>query len=186
MSTVEAPVAEQLGPNAKYYEELEVGKEWVTPRRTISEADIVLFTAVTGDQNPVHTDEEFAKNSVFGARLLHGPAVFAIATGLEFRLGLKEGTAIAFLGMTWDMKGPVKAGDTLHVRQRVANDVRPTNCSSERRAVVTVDRVPPVRFHPGARRARSPRGAASRAWRRWTGAAALTPPSGASPSCCIG
>lgn len=119
MSTIEDPVADQLGPNAKYYEELEVGKEWVTPRRTITEADIVLFTAVTGDQNPVHTDEEFAKSSMFGARLLHGPAVFAIATGLEFRLGLKEGTAIAFLGMTWDMKGPVKAGDTLHVRQRV-------------------------------------------------------------------
>lgn len=121
MSTIEAPVADQLGPNAKYYEDLEVGREWLTPRRTITEADIVLFTAVTGDQNPVHTDEEFAKNSVFGARLLHGPAVFAIATGLEFRLGLKEGTAIAFLGMTWDMKGPVKAGDTLHVRQRVTS-----------------------------------------------------------------
>ncbi|MCO5396717.1 MaoC/PaaZ C-terminal domain-containing protein [Ralstonia soli] len=121
MSTVEIQVVDQIGPNAKYYEELEVGTEWVTPRRTIAEADIVLFTAVTGDQNPVHTDEEFAKNSIFGARLLHGPAVFAIATGLEFRLGLKEGTAIAFLGMTWDMRGPVKAGDTLHVRERVTS-----------------------------------------------------------------
>ncbi|ACC73953.1 MaoC/PaaZ C-terminal domain-containing protein [Paraburkholderia phymatum] len=121
MATVESAVANGLGPNAKFYEEFEVGTEWVTPRRTITEADIVLFTAVTGDQNPVHTDEEFAKNSVFGARLLHGPAVFAIATGLEFRLGIKEGTAIAFLGMTWDMRGPVKAGDTLHVRERVTS-----------------------------------------------------------------
>jgi acyl dehydratase len=121
MTTAETQAVDGIGPNAKYYEEFEVGKEWVTPRRTITEVDIGLFTAVTGDHNPVHTDEEFAKNSIFGARLLHGPAVFAIATGLEFRLGLKEGTAIAFLGMTWEMRGPVKAGDTLHVRERVSS-----------------------------------------------------------------
>jgi acyl dehydratase len=52
---------------------------------------------------------------------LHGPAGFAIATGLESRLGIKEGTAIAFLGMTWDMKGPIKIGDTIHVRQEVTS-----------------------------------------------------------------
>jgi acyl dehydratase len=117
----EAQTAVGIGPNAKYYEDLEVGTEWNSPRRTITEADIVLFTAVTGDNNPVHTDEEFAKNTVFGGRILHGPAVFAIATGLESRLGIKEGTAVAFLGMTWDMRGPVKIGDTIHVYERVAS-----------------------------------------------------------------
>ncbi len=84
-----------------------------------------MFAAMTGDYNPVHTDEEFAKTTAFGTRILHGPAVFAISTGLEFRLGLKEGTAIAFLGMTWDLKAPVKIGDTIHVYQRV-NAIRPT------------------------------------------------------------
>jgi acyl dehydratase len=119
--TENVQTVEAIGQNAKYFEDLEIGTEWVTTRRTITETDIVLFTAVTGDANPVHTDEEFAKNSVFGARLLHGPAVFAIATGLESRLGIKEGTAIAFLGMTWDMRGPVKAGDTLYVREKVTS-----------------------------------------------------------------
>jgi len=110
-----------IGQNAKYYEDLEVGMRWESPRRTITEADIVMFSAMTGDHNPIHTDEEFAKGTAFGGRILQGPAAFAIATGLESRLGIKEGTAIAFLGMTWDMRAPVKIGDTLHVRQSVAS-----------------------------------------------------------------
>lgn len=113
------------GPNALYFDEFNVGQEWLSPRRTITEADIVMFAAVSGDYNPVHTDEEFAKTTPFGVRILHGPAVFAIATGLEFRLGLKEGTAIAFLGMVWNLKAPVKIGDTIHVYQRV-DSVRAT------------------------------------------------------------
>jgi acyl dehydratase len=107
------------GPNALFFDEFKAGQSWLTPRRTITEADIVMFAGLTGDYNPVHTDEEFARRTPFGTRILHGPAVFAIATGLEFRLGLKEGTAIAFLGMTWDLKAPVKIGDTIHVFQRV-------------------------------------------------------------------
>jgi acyl dehydratase len=121
MSAVQAQATEQIGQNAKYFEELEVGTQWLSPRRTITEADIVMFAAITGDHNPVHTDEEFAKSTVFGGRILHGPAAFAIATGLESRLGIKEGTAIAFLGMTWDMRGPVKIGDTIYVREKVTS-----------------------------------------------------------------
>jgi acyl dehydratase len=112
---------ERIGPNARYYEGFSIGDTWVSPRRTITEADVVMFAAMTGDHNPIHTDEEFAKTTIFGGRLLHGPAGFAIATGLESRLGIKEGTAIAFLGMTWDMKGPIKIGDTIHVRQEVTS-----------------------------------------------------------------
>ena len=49
-----------------------------------------------------------------------------IATGLESRLGIKEGTAIAFLGMTWNLKAAVRIGDTIHVHQTVAA-TRPTS-----------------------------------------------------------
>jgi acyl dehydratase len=108
-----------IGKDARYYEGLNSGDNWVSPRRTITEADIVMFAAMTGDHNPIHTDEEFAKTTIFGGRILHGPAGFAIATGLESRLGIKEGTAIAFLGMTWDLKGPIKIGDTIRVEQKV-------------------------------------------------------------------
>lgn len=116
-----------VGPNAKFFEDFAVGDGWVTPRRTITETDIMMFAAITGDYNPVHTDEEFARQTPFGTRILHGPAVFAITTGLEFRLGLKEGTAIAFLGITWDLKAPVLAGDTIHVVQRVESVRRTSN-----------------------------------------------------------
>ncbi|VVO67580.1 hypothetical protein PS862_01155 [Pseudomonas fluorescens] len=120
-SAVQANSLTGIGQNALYFDQLEIGQEWNSPRRTITEADIVMFAALTGDHNPVHTDEEFAKSTVFGGRILHGPAGFAIATGLESRLGIKEGTAIAFLGMTWDLRGPIKIGDTIHVYQKVGS-----------------------------------------------------------------
>ncbi|WP_223596655.1 MaoC/PaaZ C-terminal domain-containing protein [Pseudomonas sp. A-R-19] len=129
MSSIEEvknqPQLTGIGQNALYYEQFYVGQEWNSPRRTITETDIVMFAALTGDHNPVHTDEEFAKTTPFGGRILHGPAGFAIATGLESRLGIKEGTAIAFLGMTWDLRGPILIGDTIHVNQKVAS-LRPT------------------------------------------------------------
>lgn len=121
VSATVQPTAPVIGANARYFEEFEIGQSWVSPARTIAEADLVMFSGMTGDFNPIHTDEEFAKRTQFGGRILHGPAAFAIATGLESRLGLKEGTAIAFLGMTWDLKAPVKIGDTIRVHQRVAS-----------------------------------------------------------------
>jgi acyl dehydratase len=84
-----------IGPNARCYEGFSIGDAWESRRRTVTEADFVMFAALTGDHNPIHTDAEFAKTTIFSGRLLHGPAGFLLATGLESRLGLKEGTAVA-------------------------------------------------------------------------------------------
>lgn len=119
-----------------YFEELEVNKEFITPRRTITESDVVNFAGLSGDYNPIHTDEEYAKNTPFGTRILHGPAGFAIATGLESRLGFKDGTAIAFLGMTWDLKAPIKIGDTIHVVETVSSK---RETSKEDRGIVNFE-----------------------------------------------
>lgn len=119
--TATARSTARIGPNARYFDGFKIGDSWESPARTITEADVVMFAALTGDHNPIHTDEEFAKKTIFGGRILHGPAGFAIATGLESRLGIKEGTAIAFLGMTWDLKGPIKIGDTIRVLQKVTS-----------------------------------------------------------------
>jgi acyl dehydratase len=120
-----------------FLDDFYVGQSWVSPARTITDADLVNFAGISGDFNPLHTDEEFAKASQFGGRIFHGPGVFAIATGLESRLGIKDGTAIAFLGMTWNMKAAVLIGDTIRVEQSVAA-VRPS-ASKPDRGIVTFD-----------------------------------------------
>lgn len=114
-----------------YFDDFSVDQSWVTPARTITEADVVAFAGISGDFNPLHTDEEFAKSTQFGGRIFHGPGVFAVATGLESRLGIKDGTAIAFLGMNWTLKGAVRIGDTIKVHQQVA-EVRPSSSKPDR------------------------------------------------------
>ena len=55
-----------------YYEELKEGDEFVSPARTVTETDVVLFASLTGDTHPMHTNEEFAKKTPFGTRIAHG------------------------------------------------------------------------------------------------------------------
>ena len=120
-----------------YFDDFTVGQSWVSPARTITEADVALFAGFSGDYNPLHTDEEFAKTTQFGGRIFHGPGVLAVATGLESRLGIKDGTAIAFLGLTWTLRAPVRIGDTIKVRQQVAA-LKPSSSKADR-GVVTFD-----------------------------------------------
>lgn len=106
-------------PRGKYFEELEVGQEIDTPGRTITEGDIVNFAALTWDSNPMHTDAEFAKTTMFGERVAHGLLGLSYAVGLAWQRGFMEGTVIAFLGIEWKFKAPVKIGDTIRVVAKV-------------------------------------------------------------------
>jgi acyl dehydratase len=62
---------------ALYFEDLTVGMRFETARRTITEADLVNFSGVSGDFNPLHTDEEFARRSIYGRRIAHGALMLA-------------------------------------------------------------------------------------------------------------
>ncbi len=95
------------------FDEFSVGQRFETPRRTITEADIVAFSGLTGDYNPVHTDEVFAAATDFGGRVAHGPMGIGIAFGLASRLDLIDGTVVALLGVTWDFKAPMRPGATI-------------------------------------------------------------------------
>ncbi len=97
----------------RVFAEFEIGQRFVTPGRTITESDINTFAGLTGDYNPVHTDEDFAAATNFGSRIAHGPMGIGIAFGLAARLDLIDGTVVALLGVTWDFKAPMRPGDTI-------------------------------------------------------------------------
>lgn len=106
----------------KYFEDLKIGEHFETPRRTVTEADIVNFAGISGDYNPLHIDEEFAKKTRFGARIAHGVLTLSIMTGLWARLGILEGTVEAFYGIErLRFTKPVYIGDTLHVKMKVVD-----------------------------------------------------------------
>ena len=100
------------------FEALEAGQAFTTRGRTVTEADVVSFAALTGDWHPQHTDAVWSAESPFGERIAHGLAVLSFAAGLvpfdpERVMALRRVGDATF-------KRPVKLGDTLHVNGRVA------------------------------------------------------------------
>ena len=99
-----------------YFEEFEVGQSAVSVGRTITEADVVRFAGLTGDFNSIHTDADYAAGHSFGQRVAHGLLVQSIAVGLATRLGVIEGTVIAFRDMTCKFSLPVYFNDTIRLK----------------------------------------------------------------------
>lgn len=94
--------------------------ELETAGRTVTEADIVMFAALTGDWNPIHVDAEYAKNTIFGQRIAHGLLTLSIMSGLLMRLGFLEETVVAFYGIDrLRFTNPVFIGDTIKARVKV-------------------------------------------------------------------
>ena len=121
-----------------YFEDVEVGLRFETPRRTVTEADLVAFAGVSGDFNPLHTDAVFAAGTIYGERIAHGALVLALATGLRQRVGLFDGTLMGLLEIRrWQFKAPVLIGDTI----RVANEVTELRETSKPDRGVMVQRV---------------------------------------------
>lgn len=105
---------------AKYFEDFIEGETYVSPARTVTETDIVMFAGLSGDYNPLHTDAEFCKDTIFGERIAHGLLGLSILTGLSTRLGIFDGTAIAFLGINeWKFSKPILVNDTIHFKMTV-------------------------------------------------------------------
>ena len=107
------------GPHGLYYEEIEPGAEFVTRGRTITEADLVQFAALTGDYNPMHTDERYMQTHPMGRRVAHGMLSLSYAVGQIYQLGFMERTVIAFRSVEMKFSLPVFIGDTLHSVLRI-------------------------------------------------------------------
>jgi acyl dehydratase len=85
--------------------------------KTVSEEDILMFARLSGDVNPVHLDEEFAKTTQFGGRIAHGmytAALISAAMALNI-----PGPGSVYLTQTMKFRAPVKIGDTLTVHIEV-------------------------------------------------------------------
>ena len=124
-------------PNRQYFEDIQVGDEYLSPGRTVTEADIVAFAGLSGDYNVLHTDAEYMKSSIFGERIAHGLLGLSISSGLGSRAVARPFATIAFLGLRWRFKGPIKIGDTIKVRMKVTDK---KDTSKPDRGVVTIQR----------------------------------------------
>ncbi|PYN01531.1 MAG: dehydratase [Candidatus Rokuibacteriota bacterium] len=104
----------------RYFEDFKVGEMLTTSRRTVEGGDVSRFAGLTGDFNPLHTDEVFAQQTPFGARVAHGILTLAVSNGQQNLSGWFEGTAFALLGLDRvKFTAPVKFGDTIHTEMTV-------------------------------------------------------------------
>jgi acyl dehydratase len=119
-----------------YFDDIEVGQQWESLGRTITETDIVNFAGLSGDFNPIHLDHEFAKTTPFRRPIAHGLLVFSIGSGLGISCPPMRTLAILTI-KEWHFKGPIFIGDTIRVRSIVlGKEVR----SRGRRGAITWQR----------------------------------------------
>jgi 3-hydroxybutyryl-CoA dehydratase len=100
------------------FDALRADARFATRGRTVTEADLVAFSGLTGDFHPLHTDAEWAAGSEFGERIAHGMLLLSYCVGLapfdpEFVLALRGFDRVAF-------KRPVRIGDTIRLEGEVA------------------------------------------------------------------
>jgi len=99
-----------MKPTGKTFEEIELGMQ-ASFSKTITETDVVLFAAISGDFNPLHMDKEYAKTTVFGQRIAHGGiAASLLAPVLGMQL---PGLGTTALETTTKFRKPVFFGDTI-------------------------------------------------------------------------
>jgi len=103
----------------RYFEEFEVGNAFETAERTVGEGDILAFAALSGDNNPLHVDPQYAATTQFGRQIAHGLLGLSIASGLAWQTGVLEGTTEALTAVDWKFRAPIFIGDTVRLRLEV-------------------------------------------------------------------
>ena len=121
----------------KFFDYFKIGDQFRSESRKISEESVIAFANVTGLDGRLHLDEEFAKTTMFGTRIVQGALVESVVGGLWFKMHLTDRSFIANLGHTTNHPAPTKIGDTLHLIVEVKN-VRPSATKPDR-GVLTVE-----------------------------------------------
>ena len=117
-----------LDPDKIYYlEDFVAGEGEKITGRTFTEADVINFAGLTGDYNPLYVNAEYARNTVFGVRLVHSMLAFTAVFGLwagetdffKTRMSERSETYAGHLADGATFLAPVKIGDTLHCLYKV-------------------------------------------------------------------
>ncbi|HEY6330580.1 MAG TPA: MaoC/PaaZ C-terminal domain-containing protein, partial [Blastocatellia bacterium] len=111
------PKGERRG---KYFEEFEIGEQLMTDARTVTEADVINYTMLSWETDPLHTDAEYGRRAGYGGLVAPVLLPIVFANGLGATLGYLAGTNRGALGDWWEFINPVRVGDTLRFRQAVA------------------------------------------------------------------
>ncbi|HVL07919.1 MAG TPA: MaoC/PaaZ C-terminal domain-containing protein [Burkholderiaceae bacterium] len=103
-----------------YFEDFTTGQVFESTGRTVTEADLTMFSMLSGDWNPIHADAEFAKQTRYGQRVVHGALGIAMATGMLHQLGVFERSAVAMMSLReWRFVAPILIGQTLRLRMEI-------------------------------------------------------------------
>ena len=107
-----------MGDDALYFDDLDVGREWLSAARVVAAEDVGGFADLTGDRNPVHLDPAFARTTPFRRCIAHGLLGLALAGGLTTESPRVR--AVAFVGLReWHFRSPIFPGDAIRVASRV-------------------------------------------------------------------
>ena len=127
--------------SGRFFEDLEIG-DFVESVNTVSEEDIALFAKVSGDYNPLHMDEDYARTTQFEGRIAHGALTASYISAL---LGNDlPGPGAIFTGLELRFRRPVRIGDEVTARAEVSDKVErgcrvtlKVSCSVAGKPVVT-------------------------------------------------
>ncbi|MEK7386766.1 MAG: MaoC/PaaZ C-terminal domain-containing protein [candidate division NC10 bacterium] len=103
-----------------YFEDFTIGDRFKSPGRTLTDAHFLFFAGLTGDDHPLHYDDEYAKKTRFGRRLAHGLLLTSLtAVGASTLSPLIEDSIVAFVEQTTRFRAPAFIGDTLYPEHEV-------------------------------------------------------------------
>jgi acyl dehydratase len=115
-----------------FFDDVEIGNLWRSPERTIQQSDVLEFAALTGDDNPLHVDPEFARRTPFQRPIAHGLLGMSIVAGLGSRSPSMHTAAFTRI-LEWRFVKPIYIGDTVHVVTEVVDK----RASGRRRGLIT-------------------------------------------------
>ena len=123
-------------PAHLYFDDVQVGQEWESQGRTVTQADIANFAGLSGDFNPIHMDHEFCKTTIFRQPIAHGLLILSMGSGLG--LAYPPMRTLAFMTIKeWKFLEPVFIGDTIRMKSKV---IEKEERSRGKRGVITWQR----------------------------------------------